>query len=339
MKEAILYAKLEDEKVRCNLCPRYCVIKKGQAGICKTRVNVDGKLFTLIYAVCSSVAADPIEKKPVFHYYPGSIVLSLGTLGCNFKCIHCQNWHIAHADATQSLQGTQEIPPERLPLLAIQNKCKGVAWTYNEPTIWLEYIVDSARLCKEQGLYTVVVTNGYITSEGLDAIGPYLDVYRVDLKGFNDEVYRKLAKVKSFKPVLESTIRAKEKWGCHVEVVTNVIPTFNDDQAQLEGIARWIKDNLGPKTPWHVTRFVPYLELSYLNPTPVSTLEKARQIGNSEGLEFVYVGNVYGHEGENTYCPGCQRMLIRRIGYTVGKYDVVKGRCPYDGTDLNIIEG
>jgi pyruvate formate lyase activating enzyme len=347
LKEAMLYEKLPDNKVKCNLCPWRCRISVGKGGICGVRQNIDGKLYSLIYGKVSSVAADPIEKKPLFHFHPGTQVLSFGTYGCNMRCGHCQNWQISHVVMVKGIEPgktyfverepmTEYISPERAISLAKETNSSGIAWTYNEPTIWFEYTYDTAKLAKEAGLYTAYVTNGYITPEALDTIGPYLDAYRLDIKGFTDEFYFKLAKIKDFKPVLEAGIRAKKEWGMHVEVITLVIPTMNDDDAQLKGIADWIVRNLGPETPWHVTRFVPYLEYSHLPPTPVKTLEKAQKIGFDAGLEFVYVGNVPGHAGENTYCPKCKKLLIERLGYQTEVKHVVDGKCEFDSTDLNI---
>ena len=259
--------------------------------MCGVRENKKGKLYSLIYEKACSVAADPIEKKPLYHFHQGSRVLSLGTYGCNMRCGHCQNWQIAHTNEGP----TDEIPPEQLVSLAKKNKCDGVAWTYNEPTIWFEYALDGAKLVKEAGLYTVFVTNGYINQEPLDMIAPYIDAYRVDVKGFNNDLYFKLAKIKDFSPVLKAAEREKKKWQKHVEIVTLVIPTINDDEKQLNGIANWIAGSLGTDTVWHVTRFFPYLEFKHLPPTPVETLEKAQAIGTGAGLKHVYLGNVPNH--------------------------------------------
>lgn len=337
MKEALLFNRLKENKVKCRLCPRLCVIKEGKRGYCGVRVNKEGTLYTLVYGLASSIAADPIEKKPLFHFYPGTLALSLGTLGCNLQCKHCQNWQIAHAEPDLSGHGLTGISPEETIRLAQRHGCLGVAWTYNEPTIWFEHTLDSAKLCKKEGLYTVYVTNGYITAEALDMIGPYLDSFRVDVKGFTKDFYRWLAKVPDFTPILKAAERAKRKWKMHVEVVTNIIPTRNDDEKQLRGIAQWIVSSLGPETPWHVTRFIPYLDLSHLSPTPVATLEKARGIGLEEGLRFVYLGNVSGHSAENTYCPHCGQMVIERTGYSLSRYEVEKGKCKFCSADLNIV--
>lgn len=346
LKEAMLYEKLADNMVKCNLCPWRCAIHPGKGGFCGVRQNIDGKLFSLIYGKTSSVAADPIEKKPLFHFYPGSKVLSFGTFGCNMRCGHCQNWQISHVVMIKGVDPkktyyverepmTEYISPERAVELAKENGCQGIAWTYNEPTIWFEYTYDVAKLAKEAGLYTVYVTNGYITPEALDTIAPYLDAYRLDIKGFNNDFYFKLAKIKDFKPILEAGIRAKKKWNMHVEVITLVIPTMNDDDKQLKDIAEWIVKNLGDDVPWHVTRFVPYLEYSHLPTTPVKTLERAQKIGYDAGLKYVYVGNVPGHPGENTYCPKCKKILVERIGYGVGAKNISESKCKFCGEPLN----
>jgi len=334
--EALLYERLDGGRVECRVCPRRCRIAPGQAGVCRARVNLDGRLYAITYGRVCSVAADPIEKKPLFHFFPGSTVLSLGSVGCTFACRHCQNWQIAHADAREAVRDLRELPVRNLPVLARNNGCQGVAWTYNEPTIWLEYILDGARLAHEHGLYTVMVTNGYITPEALDLLGPHLDAYRVDVKGFSEDQYRELCRIRDFRPVLEAAVRAQERHGCHVEVVTNVIPTFNDDDATLGAIAAWIAAELGPQTPWHVTRFIPYLEFSHLRPTPVATLERAVDIGRRAGLQFVYVGNVPGHEGENTVCPNCHRVIVRRTGYAVEDVALRGTLCALCGQNVNV---
>ncbi len=340
LHEGLLYETRPDGKVRCRVCPRLCIIAEGKLGICKTRINTGGKCYTLIYGKVCTVVADPIEKKPLFHFFPGTRVLSLGSLGCNMRCIHCQNWQIAHANVREDTGQLRELAPGKLPPIAAANDCEGVAWTYNEPTIWLEYSIDGARACHTHGppLYTVFVTNGYITQESLDLVGPLLDAYRVDIKGFRPETYRFLAKLKEVEPIFAAAAAAKHKHGCHVEVVTNVIPTVNDDDETFRGIAAWIARELGEKTPWHVTRFFPYLELDYLSPTPIETLERAVQIGREEGLKFIYVGNVPGHPNENTVCPSCRRVVVRRDGYQVENIDVKEGRCAFCGEDLNMVQ-
>jgi pyruvate formate lyase activating enzyme len=334
--QAMLYGRNDDDSVDCRVCPRLCHILPGKAGICRARVNRDGVLDAVTYARSCSVAADPIEKKPLFHFFPASTVLSLGSLGCNFTCGHCQNWQIAHADATASARDLRELPVANLPVLADHNDCQGVAWTYNEPTIWLEYVLDGAKEAHDHGLYTVMVTNGFITEEALDVLGPHIDAYRVDVKAFSDDVYRRLCRIPTFAPVLAAAKRAQDVHGCHVEIVTNVIPTLNDDDATLHAIAAWIASELGPKTPWHVTRFVPYLEFAHLPSTPIATLEHAVAIGHQEGLDFVYVGNVAGHEGQNTVCPHCHRLVVRRTGSEVEDVALRGTFCDMCGENLNV---
>jgi len=334
--EAMLWEALDDGRVRCLVCPRRCRIAPGATGVCRARLNRDGRLYTLIYDRVCSVAADPIEKKPLYHFFPGSTVLSLGTVGCNFTCRHCQNWQIAHADPTAAARDLRELPVRNLPVLAEHNGCAGVAWTYNEPTIWLEYVLDGAQVAHEHGLYTVMVTNGYITEEALDVLGPHLDAYRVDVKGFTPEAYYEICRIRDFGPVLSAAVRAQEVHGCHVEIVTNVVPTVNDDERDLRALADWIVAELGPKTPWHVTRFMPYLELSHLPATPVVTLERAAAVGRRAGLEFVYVGNVPGHDGENTVCPNCKRLLVRRTGYQVEDVALRGTFCTFCGHNVNV---
>ena len=327
MHQAILYEVLNGDRVRCHVCGWQCTIPEGGWGHCQTRVNKGGKLFTIVYGHVSSLAVSPIEKKPVFHFFPGSSWLSLGTYGCNFRCPGCQNWELSHAEVSERIHESRKLGPLELVEMAKKHRCTGISWTYNEPTIWLEYTLDGARLAKKAGLFTNYVTNGFITPEALDTIGPHLDIFRVDIKGFSEEAYFKLAKIKDFSPILEMTKRAKSKWKMHVECVTNVTPTVNDDSLQLSKIARWICDELGPDTPWHVTQFVPHFEWSHLEATPVETLELAREIGLKNGLQYVYIGNIPGHPGENTYCHHCRTMLIEREAMFVSRYMLEGSNC------------
>jgi pyruvate formate lyase activating enzyme len=335
LHEALLFERLSGGRVRCHVCQWRCSILPGKLGVCKTRQNVDGTLHTLNYGDVTAAHVDPIEKKPLFHFYPGSLVFSLGTWGCNFHCRHCQNWEISTAGSADKV-GCQKVSPQETIQYALHHRCQGIAWTYNEPSIWFEFTLEGARLAQEQRLYTVYVTNGYMTPEALDMIGPYLEAYRVDVKGFRDSFYQKLAKVPSVKGVLEVAQRAKEKWDMHVEVVTNIIPSMNDDEEQLEGIARWIARDLGEATPWHVTRFHPDHLLRHIPATPLATLERAYQIGKQAGLRFVYLGNVPGSGREDTLCPGCGRPVVHRVGYHTQVTGLQEGRCRHCGTDLNI---
>ena len=343
MHEAMLYEKLPDSRVRCNICQWRCKIGPDKFGVCRVYQNKDGVLYNLNYAQASSVTPDPIEKKPLFHFFPGSVALSLGSWGCNFHCQHCQNWQISSPEMRLPWHESLQIQPQeaielakRFPVeQAKYHQSVGIAWTYNEPSIWFEYTFDSAKLAKENNLYTVYVTNGYLTPEALDTIGPYLDCWRVDIKGFSDSFYQKLAKVSRWRGILDVTKRAKVKWDMHVEVVTNIIPTMNDDDQQLEGIANWIRDELGELTPWHVTRFYPHYRLMHLPPTPVSTLEHAYDIGRKAGLKFVYVGNAPGHKTESTVCYSCGKVVVQRFGYQTKVVGLEDSRCKFCGAELN----
>lgn len=335
MHEALLYEKLPNSRVRCGTCQWRCRINPEKFGVCGMYQNKDGALYNLNYARVSSVAADPIEKKPLFHFHPGTLAFSLGTLGCNFHCKHCQNWHISTADSSALLHDCRDISPQESIDLAKQHHCQGIAWTYNEPAIWLEYTLDSAKLARDNDLYTVYVTNGYSTPEALDTIGPYLDAWRVDIKGFSDAFYRDLAKVPRWREILEVTRRAKNKWNMHVEVVTNIIPTMNDDDQQLEGIARWIRDELGELTPWHVTRFHPQYKMTHLPATPIATIERAFNIGKKAGLKFVYAGNVPGHQSESTICYSCGKLNVQRYGYQTEVAGLEDSSCKFCGAELN----
>lgn len=334
--EALLYEKLPGDRVKCNVCQWQCTILPDKFGLCKMRQNVGGVLRVLNYGEVSSVAADHIEKKPLFHFFPGSLAFSLGGWGCNFHCRHCQNWQISCVDGVASGRHSERISPEDSIELAKRHKCAGIAWTYNEPAIWFEYTLDSAKLAKEAGLYTVYVTNGYMTPEALDRIGPVLDAWRVDVKGFSDSVYRELATVHKWRGILEVAKRAQEKWDMHVEVVTNIIPTMNDDDKQLRELATWIRDELGEQTPWHVTRFHPQYKMNHLQATPVATLERAYSIGKEVGLHFVYLGNVPGHSSEHTTCYSCGKTVIERWGYEAKVVGADGSKCKFCGADLNI---
>jgi pyruvate formate lyase activating enzyme len=336
-QEALLYEKLPGSRVRCHVCQWRCLINPGKYGVCRVRQNQDGTLQVLNYGQASSVAADPIEKKPLFHFFPGTGCYSMGGWGCNFHCRHCQNWTISCVAEPYNMGRSSDIiaPADAVKAARAQH-CDGISWTYNEPSIWFEYTLDSARLAKENGLYTVYVTNGYLTPEALDTIGPYLDAWRVDIKGFSDDLYRNLAGIPRWRGILDVAIQAQREWDMHVEVVTNIVPTMNDDDEQLRGIAQWIHDSLGELTPWHVTRFHPQHDLISIPPTPVKTLEKAHDIGKKAGLKFVYLGNVPGHGSENTICYYCGKIVIERFGYQTKLVGLSGSRCRFCGSELNV---
>lgn len=334
----LMWEKVENDYVKCNICHNRCLISPGSTSRCISRKNNGGEMELNTFGLISSIAADPIEKKPLYHFYPGTRVLSLGGWGCNFNCLHCQNWQISQLDRKKlgkkevSGLGGYCISPEELVKLIPENHCRGVSWTYNEPAIWLEYTLQSARLAKEKGYYTAYITNGYITPEALDIIAPYLDAFRVDLKSFDDKFYRDVCGIYNYIGIYETTLHAK-KLGLHIETVTNIIPDHNDKEEDLRKIAKWIVDNLDENTPWHVTRFFPYNKLNHLPPTPVEAIEAAVDIGKKEGLKFVYKGNV--NETSDTICPECKTIAIQRTNHIYVNLDK-NGMCKNCGNDLNI---
>jgi pyruvate formate lyase activating enzyme len=326
----------EGDAIRCELCPHACHIGVNGVGVCGVRRNESGVLIALTYGRVSSAAVDPIEKKPVFHYRPGTLAFSVGSVGCTMRCGHCQNWQISRAGAGDGM--LHDLPPADVVEMAIRNGCAGVAFTYNEPVIQAEYVRDTSILAHERGLYTVMVTNGYITAEGLDYLAGSVDVWRVDVKGMTDEAYRTLCRVPTVEPVLRAAERAKHVHGMHVEVVTNVVPGVNDDEAQLTALAGWIASGLGVDTPWHITRFFPYLDFADVPSTPLPTLRRAREIGREAGLHYVYLGNVSEPGGEDTACPGCGTVLVRRDGFAVARNDGAGGVCPACARPVDLVQ-
>jgi pyruvate formate lyase activating enzyme len=335
MREAVLYEKLPENIVKCHTCQWRCRIHAGKTGACGMYQNTGGVLYNLNFGYASSLNTDPIEKKPLFHFYPGTLVFSMGTLGCNFRCKHCQNWEISTPGGNSLAAMCREVKPEEAIKMALQSGSRGIAWTYNEPAVWFEYTLECAKLAKAAGLYTVYVTNGFASPEALDAIGPYLDAWRVDIKGFNDKFYKEIAGVPHWREILDVTKLAKEKWNTHVEVVTNLIPSLNDDDEQLKALASWVKNELGELTPWHVTRFYPQHQLTHLPPTPVETIEKAVSIGEKAGLRFIYAGNIPGHASESTYCYHCHNLIVKRSGYETRVIGLDGSRCRFCGVELN----
>ncbi len=337
MHDALL-GVAEGERVRCGLCPHACLIAEGARGVCGARGVVDGRLRALTYGLVSSAAVDPIEKKPVFHYRPGSRVASFGSVGCTMRCGHCQNWQISRPKGADGSVGLQEIAPAEAVEFALARGAEGIAFTYNEPVIWLEWVLDTGRLAREAGLFVVMVTNGYVTPAGLDAFAEVTDVWRVDVKAFSEDAFKRLCHVPHAEAVREQAVRAKRVHGMHVECVTNVVPTINDSDDELRSIASWIASELGTDTPWHVTRFTPYLEFADLPATPLATLERAREIGHEAGLDFVYLGNVDVPGGEDTVCPSCGSLAVARRGFSVQSERLAEnGSCSSCGAALNVV--
>lgn len=332
MKEAMFYEKIGDHRVQCHLCAHRCKIADGKRGICGVRENRDGTLYTLTYDKVVSQHIDPIEKKPLFNFYPGSRSYSIATVGCNFRCLHCQNYEISQMPRDDGMIMGEKIDPEDIVEAAKDYECKSISYTYTEPTIFYELAYDTARLATEEGIKNVFVTNGYITEEALTAIQPYLHAANIDLKSFSEEHYKRVCGAK-MQPVLEA-IKAYKKLGIWIEITTLIIPNYNDSEDELRRIADFIGE-VGVDIPWHVTQFYPTYKLLDQPRTPVSILRKARQIGLEAGLRYVYEGNVPGEGGENTYCYNCKELLIQRFGYQILKYLLKDSRCPYCGVMID----
>ncbi|MFA4875327.1 MAG: AmmeMemoRadiSam system radical SAM enzyme [bacterium] len=327
MKEAMLYTKEDGDKARCFLCRHGCLVSEGKAGICNVRVNKGGTLYTMFYGRPIAMAVDPIEKKPLFHYKPGSLAFSVATPGCNFQCSFCQNWDISQYGRTETDREPQlDVPPEKIVAQAKAHRCQSISYTYTEPTIFFEYAYDTAKLASAQGLGNNFVTNGYMTREALDTIKPYLDAANVDLKSFRKDTYRKVMKAQ-LDGVLDS-IKYMKELGIWVEVTTLVVPGMNDDPAELADIAKFLVE-VGRDIPWHISRFHPQYQMHDTPPTPAKTLKAALDIGRKAGLRYVYVGNVPGDPAENTYCYECGEMLIEREGFSVKANHIApRGECP-----------
>lgn len=319
MKEAMFYEKLENKKVKCNLCPHNCIIKNNLTGICKVRKNVDGKLYSLNYGEITAISNDPIEKKPLFHFYPGENILSLGTWGCNFKCAFCQNSEISQ----ERPYSIYKIEPKELVEIVLNKKAKMVAFTYSEPIVWYEYIFDVVALLKKHGIKIVLVTNGYINKEPLKKLIPYIDAVNIDLKGFNDEFYKKIIGGNK-EPVME-TIKLCFENNIHVEITTLVVTNGNDNEKELEQLFKWIS-NISKDIPLHLSRYYPSYKYKEL-PTNIYFLEKLYNTAKKY-LNYVYLGNVWDEKYESTYCPECNTLLIERNGYNIKIQNIdEKGRC------------
>ena len=318
--------------VQCQLCPFRCFLPEGSRGICRVRMNVGGRLKTLVYAQPVSVHIDPIEKKPVYHMLPASRIFSIATVGCNLRCSFCQNWEISQCNPEEAKTAGRIMTPEQVVDAAIENNCSSIAYTYSEPIVFYEYVLDIARLAKQRGLKNVLVSAGYINREPLIKLAPYFDVIKIDLKGFNEQFYRKVVGG-DLKYVL-AALKELHRLGVLTEVVNLVVPSLNDDMGEIAGMCKWIHDNMGTDTPLFFSRFTPQYKLGNLPATPIETLEKARKIAMDAGLRYVYIGNVPGHPGESTYCPSCGKMLVHRYGYAILENNIKKGRCVFCGKEI-----
>lgn len=325
LKEALWWESLGEGEIQCNLCPRHCIITTGQKGFCRARKNIGGKLYVLTYGQPVAVHVDPIEKKPLFHVYPGSKSFSIATAGCNLRCKFCQNWEISQLDPEKV--DVRFVPPEEIVAGAKQTDSRTIAFTYTEPTIFYEYMLDIAQLAKTEGVKCVMHSAGFINPEPLRQIAPYLTAANIDLKGFSDKYYAGFCQG-SLAEVL-TALKILKAEGVWVEITNLIIPGANDSEEDIAKLAQWVKENLGPDTPVHFSRFFPMYKLTNLSPTPLASLTRARDIARRHGLNFVYIGNIPSQTGEDTYCPGCGRLLIKRVGYHVPENNLKHGKCPY----------
>ncbi len=323
IKEALYYEKLPNRKIRCTLCPRECVIDDMERGYCGVRENRGGTYYTLVHSRPCTYHADPIEKKPLFHFHPGTLAFSIATAGCNVNCKFCQNWEISQVRPEQIR--SIYMPPKKVASQAKTNNCLSIAYTYSEPIIFYEYMLDTARAGHDAGVLSVVITGGYIMQDPLKELCANVDAIKVDLKSYSQDYYRDVVNGE-LQPVLDGLITMRRE-GVWTEIVYLVVPTLNDSDKEFTELARWIRSDLGRDIPVHFTRFHPQYLLKNLPPTPVPTLERAKDIADAEGLEYVYVGNVPGHAAEKTYCPGCGSVVVDRTGYFVRDVRIRNGKC------------
>jgi len=317
-------------KVQCELCPKRCLIEPGQSGECRVRINIDGILRTVVYGYPCSIHSDPIEKKPLFHFLPSSRILSIATAGCNLHCRNCQNWEISQANPEDT--PAYICPPAKLVEMAKEKNFTSIAYTYTEPIIYYEYTYDTAKLARQANIRNVLVTAGYINEEPWKKLLEVIDAANIDLKGITEEFYRKVCSA-TLQPVQEALVLAKAS-GILVEVTNLIIPTLNDKPEEIRQLVRWVKANLGGETPLHFSRFSPKYKMRHLPPTSLKTLDIAREIAMEEGLDYVYIGNIQSEYGQNTYCPGCKKLLIERVGYTIMQNRLKEGCCPDCGKEI-----
>jgi pyruvate formate lyase activating enzyme len=323
--EAKFYQKQPNRKIKCKLCPRECNVGDRERGYCGVRENRGGTYYSLVHSRVCAAHVDPIEKKPLFHYMPGTIAFSLATAGCNVNCKFCQNWDISQSRPEQI--PADYAPPRRVVDLAKQYSCPTIAYTYSEPVVFSEFLMDVADAGHEAGLRSIVVSNGFMQEEALKTAYGKMDAVKIDLKAFSESYYSKVV-TGQLKPVLESLVTLK-KMGKWTEIVYLVVPTLNDSDAEFTGLAKWVKASLGVDVPLHFTQFHPEYLLKNMPITPVPTLERAKAIADAEGLHYVYIGNVPGHPAQNTYCPQCKKLLVERVGFTASQMLIRKDSCPF----------
>jgi pyruvate formate lyase activating enzyme len=325
-KEATLYQKQQDGRVFCQLCPHYCLIEEGKRGICQVRENRGGLLYSLVFGRTVTQNVDRIEKKPLFHFYPGSNSYSLATAGCNFHCQYCTNWQVSQMSAEEFAEFGVEASPEKIVTEALKAGCRSIAYTYVEPTIFFEYVYEIASLADSHGLFNLFKTNGFMSLEMLEICQPFLNAANVDLKAFRDKTYRQFGG--QLQPVLDS-LKFMKTLGIWLEITTVIIPGVNDEIQEIEDIAEFIAQELGVDTPWHITRFFPAYKMENVPPTPLDTLYKARQIGLEKGLKYVYLGNLLGEGNQDTICPNCRKVLIQRRGCELVENLMQSAQCPF----------
>jgi len=328
--KARFFEKLSGNKVRCLLCPHQCVVSKRQRGFCRVRENRDGEYYTLVHSNPCAVHIDPIEKKPLFHFLPGTGAFSIATAGCNFTCKNCQNWDISQAKPDDTIN--YNMSPEKIVDLAIEYNTKTIAYTYTEPTVFFEYMLETSKNAHTRGILNVYHSNGYINQEPLAELIPYLDGANVDLKAHSNEFYKEITSGTLY-PVLE-TLKALKQNGVWLEITNLVIPTKNDSERAIQDLCVWVESELGADTPIHFSRFYPQYKLHNLPPTSIETLQRAAAIARTCGIHYVYIGNVPGIPEENTYCPNCHKLLIERRGYSVDLVNVKDGMCLFCGTTI-----
>ncbi len=329
--EGFLYKKLEDHKVICEICPNLCLLAPGDRSVCRSKVNMDGKLYSLAYGNPCSVNTDPIEKKPLFHFKPRIKAFSLATTGCNFRCLNCQNWEISQAKPHE-VPYTYELFPHDVIKAAQKSRAESIAYTYSEPITFFEYMIDTARLAREAGIFNLWISNGYINPKPLLALCEVLDAATINLKAYSDDVYRALNGGR-LQPVLD-TFKTLHDQGIHFEIINLVVPGYTDDDEMVKRMCAWILENIGPDYPLHFLRFFPRYKLDRLPPTPVSTLSRYRELAMQQGIHYAYVGNVARHPGNNTYCHHCKKLLIERRGYFIPTYNLNGSRCRFCDTQI-----
>jgi pyruvate formate lyase activating enzyme len=330
--EGFLYKQLKNEKVVCGICPNRCVLAPGDRSVCRSKVNLDGKLYSLAYGNPCSVNTDPIEKKPLFHFKPRITAFSLATTGCNFRCLNCQNWEISQAKPDEVAPYIRELFPADVIMAAQKSRAQSIAYTYSEPITFFEYMIDTARLAREAGLYNLWVSNAYINKKPLLELCKVLDGATLNIKSYDDGIYRKLNGGR-LKPVL-NTFKTLHEQGVHFELINLVVPGYTDDEDMVKAMCGWIIDNIGPDYPLHFLRFFPRYKLDRLPPTPVSILTRYRELAMQQGIHYAYVGNVARHEGNNTYCHNCKKLLIERQGYFIPTYNLAGSHCKFCNTRI-----